>query len=328
MATKKKPEAVKEKVVETTATDEPTVVEVLDELIDGGNPEAEPTTEEPAEPVQELPAFMREKKKVSIGGKEYTIDSPNADLLEDVPWGKKKDPVTGKWEDQIFKYLPAKHIYALMDGLFLNYEFKSEPAKFTGEEYTVEKTKWDWEQRKNVPVSETVRVYEKTIVIVTEEWDIEMQQPRIKETRGYAQAVAGMGVLTSDSARNGFMNKLAFRARKEALKNLGKVFRTYEDDEDEVFEAEEIVSVKGKAIEAVAKVAEEATEKKSDGGKEYQAIKEKLLIIKDFWNETFTKEELTTTLFAVKADLKIEPNTPMMDAFKVIFEELLKKVSE
>ena len=85
MATKKKPEAVEKKVVETTATDEPTVVEVLDELIDGDKPKTEPTTEEPAEPVQELPAFMREKKKVSIGGKEYTIDSPNADLLEDVP---------------------------------------------------------------------------------------------------------------------------------------------------------------------------------------------------------------------------------------------------
>jgi hypothetical protein len=52
-------------------------------------------------------------------------------LLEDVAGGKEKNPTTGQWEDKMFKYLPAKHIYTLMDALFDTYDFKSEPMKYT-----------------------------------------------------------------------------------------------------------------------------------------------------------------------------------------------------
>jgi hypothetical protein len=67
----------------------------------------------------------------TINGKDYYIDSDNSDLLEDVVGGKEKNPQTGQWEDKMFKYLPAKHIYTLMDALFDTYDFKSEPMKFT-----------------------------------------------------------------------------------------------------------------------------------------------------------------------------------------------------
>ena len=282
---------------------------------------------EPEQIVKEVEAPevepVDDRPHATINGKDYYIDSDNSDLLEDVAGGKQKNPETGKWEDKMFKYLPAKHIYTLMDSLFSTYDFKSEPMKWTGEEYTITKNKYVNGQWKEV--DETVRVYEKTVKIVTTV-KISEYENLVRETIGYAQAVAWLSILTNDSARNGFANKLAFRARKEALKNLWKVFRTYDYEDEDTFEPEETTSVAGKAI---AEVAAAVGPSVIDKPNEWRwKIIDKLRTIKDFFapESTFTKEEFTNAMYAVKADLDIKAGTPAMDEFKKIYNELSAKV--
>ena len=215
-----------------------------------------------------------------------------------------------------------------MDALFDTYDFKSEPLKYTWEEYVVTKKKYNAQSKKWEDVQETVRVYEKTVRITTTVKISEFENV-VKETIGYAQGVAWLGILTNDSARNGFANKMAFRARKEALKNLWKVFRTYDYEDENEFIPEETTSVAGKAIaevaEATGPVAEEA--KASNEGKEWaEKIMEKLLSIKDFFSSAaeYTEEEMTKAMFAVKADLGIDASkTVAMTEFKRIYNDFL-----
>ena len=271
------------------------------------------------------PEPVDERPHATINGKDYYIDSDNSDLLEDVAGWKQKNPETGKWEDKMFKYLPAKHIYTLMDSLFSTYDFKSEPMKWTGEEYTITKNKYVNGQWKEV--DETVRVYEKTVKIVTTV-KISEYENLVRETIGYAQAVAWLSILTNDSARNGFANKLAFRARKEALKNLWKVFRTYDYEDEDTFEPEETTSVAGKAIAEVAAAVGPAPANQLNEWR--WKIVDKLRAIKDFFAEwvTFTKDEFTNAMYAVKADLDIKAGTPAMDEFKKIYNELSARVNK
>lgn len=287
-------------------------------------------TPPPIEPVELRP-------HATINGKDYFIDSDNSDLLEDVAGGKTKNPQTGQWEEQTFKYLPAKHIYTLMDALFDTYDFKSEPMKYTWEEYVVTKKKYNASTKKWEDAQDTVRVYEKTVRIVTTV-KVSEYENMVGETVGYAQGVAWLGILTNDSARNGFANKLAFRARKEALKNLWKVFRTYDYEDEIEFIPEETTSVAGKAIaevaEAVGPVAQEAA-KQDKASNESQAAREaiagKLLSIKDFFasDAEFTEEEMTKAMFAVKADLWIDATKKIqMDEFKKIYNDLKAKAKK
>ena len=290
----------------------------------------EEVTPPPIEPMDLRP-------HATINGKDYYIDSDNSDLLEDVAGGKTKNPQTGQWEDQTFKYLPARHIYTLMDALFDTYDFKSEPMKYTWEEYGITKKKYNAQSKKWEDVQETVRVYEKTVRIVTTVKVSEYENV-VRETVGYAQGVAWLGILTNDSARNGFANKLAFRARKEALKNLWKVFRTYDYEDENEFVAEETTGVAGKAIAEVAAatgpVAQEAQKQKetSNEAQEWrEAIAGLLIQIKDFFSTgaEFTEEELTKAMFAVKADLWIDATKKVaMDEFKKIYNELKEKAKK
>lgn len=320
---KKKEELVAEELatVETVAEDaiEWTPVEMTEE-------EQKDVMEAIADTMTETPEPVEEKRFAEINGKKYYLDSDNTDLLEDVAWGKKKNEA-GQWEDQTFKYLPAKHIYTLMDSLFDTYDFKSEPAKYVWEEYSTTKKKYNNQTKKWEDVEETSRVYEKSVRIVTT-IKISEYENVVRETVGYAQWVASLSILTNDSARNWFMNKLAFRARKEALKNLGKVFRTYEYWEDEdIFEAEETTSVAGKSIAEVTKAFNNApknTEVK-------QSIIDKIKVIKDFFSDgaEFTEDELTKVLFAVKSDMNITADKKdLMEAFKEIYTELKAKVKK
>jgi len=73
---------------------------------------------------------MTEKGKAIIDGVEYTIDSDNRQLLKKLDGGKRKNEETGKWEEVQYDYLPLSTILALMDGIFLSYDFYSEPAKY------------------------------------------------------------------------------------------------------------------------------------------------------------------------------------------------------
>ena len=294
--------------------------------------EEEPVEKTPVEcNVTEVPVPEIESTRphATINGKDYYIDSDNSDLLEDVAGGKEKNPATGQWEDKMFKYLPAKHIYTLMDALFDTYDFKSEPMKYTWEEYEVNKKKYNSQTKKWEEVKETMRVYEKTVRIVTTVKVSEYENV-IRETIGYAQGVAWLGILTNDSARNWFANKLAFRARKEALKNLWKVFRTYEYWEDEnEFIAEETTSVAGKALADVAAAIEPVED--SEGAEWNSKIVEKLKSIKDFFAEwaEFTEDEMTKAMFAVKADLGIDASKKIaMDEFKKIYNTLKSKVTK
>ena len=309
-------------------------VEEPEELkdIEAGNVQCTVTevTPPPIEPMDLRP-------HATINGKDYYIDSDNSDLLEDVAGGKTKNPQTGQWEDQTFKYLPARHIYTLMDALFDTYDFKSEPMKYTWEEYGITKKKYNAQSKKWEDVQETVRVYEKTVRIVTTVKVSEYENV-VRETVGYAQGVAWLGILTNDSARNGFANKLAFRARKEALKNLWKVFRTYDYEDENEFVAEETTGVAGKAIAEVAAatgpVAQEAQKQKetSNEAQEWrEAIAGLLIQIKDFFSTgaEFTEEELTKAMFAVKADLWIDATKKVaMDEFKKIYNELKEKAKK
>lgn len=309
-------------------------VEEPEELkdIEAGNVQCTVTevTPPPIEPMDLRPF-------AEIGWKKYYIDSDNSDLLEDVVGGKEKNPTTGQWEDKMFKYLPAKHIYTLMDALFDTYDFKSEPMKFTWEEYVVTKKKYNNSTKKWEDAQETMRVYEKTVRIVTTVKVSEYENV-VRETVGYAQWVAWLGILTNDSARNGFANKLAFRARKEALKNLWKVFRTYDYEDENEFVAEETTGVAGKAIaevaEATGPVAQEAQKQKetSNEAQEWrEAIAGLLIQIKDFFTTgaEFTEEELTKAMFAVKADLWIDATKKVaMDEFKKIYNELKEKAKK
>lgn len=323
-----KKKASKKKKEEPAEVDEP---EELKE-IEAGNVQCAVTevTPPPIEPMDLRPF-------AEIGWKKYYIDSDNSDLLEDVVGGKEKNLATGQWEDKMFKYLPAKHIYTLMDALFDTYDFKSEPMKFTWEEYVVSKKKYNNSTKKWEDAQETMRVYEKTVRIVTTVKVSEYENV-VRETIGYAQGVAWLGILTNDSARNGFANKLAFRARKEALKNLWKVFRTYDYEDENEFIPEETTWVAGKAIaevaEAVGPVAQEAA-KQEQASNESQAAREaivgKLLSIKDFFssNAEFTEEEMTKAMFAVKADLGITAEKKIaMDEFKKIYNELKEKAKK
>lgn len=280
-----------------------------------------------AEVVQEVqapPVEPEDKRPFAlIGGKKYYIDSDNKELLRDVAGGKAKDE-KGNWVEQTFKYLPAEHIYTLLDGLFTAYNFKSLPAKFL-EEYNTKKRVWDYKNKKWVEEDQTVRVYEKQVSIETT-IVLDEYNSIIRETYGYAQGVATLGILTNDNARNGFMNKLAMRARKEALKNLGKVFRTYEGEDEDTFTPEETVEVAGKstgsALSEVADATSKVAEKVSETDSAYQAIKEKLLAVCDFWAGGFEQQVLLDAMRAVKADLKIAPDTPEMIQFKKIYDEL------
>lgn len=314
-------EAPKKRTSRKKKEEEVTWKLVGEQCVEGWEPTATVVREVEApevEPVDERPF-------ATINNKKYYIDSDNSDLLEDVAGGKQKNPETGKWEDKMFKYLPAKHIYTLMDSLFSTYDFKSEPMKWTGEEYTVTKNKYlngKWQE-----VDETVRVYEKTVKIVTTV-KISEYENLVRETIGYAQAVAWLSILTNDSARNGFANKLAFRARKEALKNLWKVFRTYDYEDEDTFEPEETTSVAGKAI---AEVAAAVGPSVIDKPNEWRwKIIDKLRTIKDFFapEPTFTKQEFTNAMYAVKADLDIKAGTPAMEEFKKIYDELSKKAQQ
>lgn len=272
-------------------------------------------TPPPIEPVDNRPF-------AEINGNKYYINSDNSDLLEDVAGGKTKNPATGQWEEQTFKYLPAKHIYTLMDALFDTYDFKSEPMKYTWEEYVVTKKKYNASTKKWEDVQDTVRVYEKTVRIITTV-RIDDYQTIVRETVGYAQAVAWFGILTNDSARNGFANKLAFRARKEALKNLWKVFRTYDYEDEDTFEAEETTSVAGKALADVAAATEPVANNESQEWRE--AIVKMLTTIKDFFatGAEYTEDEMTKAMFAVKADLWITAEKKVaMDEFKKIYNDL------
>ena len=308
---KKKSKKVEEPVVEEEPV-EKTPVEC--NVVEAEAPEVEPVEQRP---------------HATINWKDYFIDSDNSDLLEDVAGGKEKNPATGQWEDKMFKYLPAKHIYTLMDALFDTYDFKSEPMKYTWEEYEVNKKKYNAQTKKWEEVKETMRVYEKTVRIVTTVKVSEYENV-VRETIWYAQWVAWLGILTNDSARNGFANKLAFRARKEALKNLWKVFRTYEYGEDEnEFIPEETTAVAGKALADVAEAIDpvgnnEVTEWNS-------RIVEKLKAIKDFFadNAEYTEDEMTKAMFAVKADLWIDASKKVaMDEFKKIYNDLKSKVAK
>lgn len=280
--------------------------------------------EEVVKEVQAPPVEPEDKRPFAlIGGKKYYIDSDNKELLRDVAGGKAKDE-KGNWVEQTFKYLPAEHIYTLLDGLFTAYNFKSLPAKFL-EEYNIKKRVWDYKNKKWVEEEQTVRVYEKQVSIETT-IVIDEYNSIIRETYGYAQGVATLGILTNDNARNGFMNKLAMRARKEALKNLGKVFRTYEGEDEDTFVLEETVEVAGKSAGSVLSEVADATskvaEKVSETDSAYQAIKEKLLAVCDFWSGEFEQQVLLDAMRAVKADLKITPDTPEMVQFKKIYDEL------
>lgn len=319
-------EAPKKRARKKEKVEEPEVLKDIEE----GNIQCTATevTPPPIEPVELKP-------HATINGKDYFIDSDNSELLEDVAGCKTKNPQTGQWEDQTFKYLPAKHIYTLMDALFETYDFKSEPMKYTWEEYVVSKKKYvngKWQDEE-----ETMRVYEKTVRIVTTV-RISEYENIVRETVGYAQGVAWLWILTNDSARNGFANKLAFRARKEALKNLWKVFRTYDYEDENTFVPEETTGVAGKAIaevaEAVGPVAQEAA-KQGQASNESQTAREaivgKLLSIKDFFSSgaEFTEEEMTKAMFAVKADLWIDATKKVeMDEFKKIYNELKAKAKK
>ena len=317
-------EETEPKKKKTKKVEEPKVEEVEEpeelKAIEAGNINCTVTevTPPPIEPVEQRP-------HATINGKDYFIDSDNSDLLEDVAGGKTKNPTTGQWEDQTFKYLPAKHIYTLMDALFDTYDFKSEPLKYTWEEYVVTKKKYNANAKKWEDVQETVRVYEKTVRIVTTVRISEFENV-VKETIGYAQGVAWLGILTNDSARNGFANKMAFRARKEALKNLWKVFRTYDYEDENEFVPEETTSVAGKALADVAESTGPIGQENQDVYKEWsEKIMSALLAIKDFFSTgaEYTEDEMTKAMFAVKADLGIDASkTVAMTEFKRIYNDL------
>lgn len=186
--------------------------------------------------------------EVSIGKVLYNIDSDNAALLKTLP-GKKQDPVSKQWVDCNYGYLPIGTIYTLLNGLFDSYSFESLPMVFTGEEYKVSKKVFNPKTKSWDPAEEVVKVYEKTIKIKL------FKDGVTTEYTGYAQGVASQGILTSDQARNGFTQKMAARARKEALKNVGRVFRMddeVDDDNDQV--VEEVVDVAKSIVEKMDEI--------------------------------------------------------------------------
>lgn len=185
------------------------------------------------------------KYNVSFGWVLYDIDSDNKALLKTLPW-KKMDPATKQWVDTNYGYIPIGIIYTLLNGLFDSYSFESLPMVYTGEEYKVSKKVFNPKTKTWDPSEETVKVYEKTIKITLNKWSESVSYI------GYAQGVASQNILTSDQARNGFAQKLQARARKEALKNVGRIFRLDDEEDDDVEEKiEEVVAVdtKGKIEE-------------------------------------------------------------------------------
>lgn len=261
-----------------------------------------------------------------IDGVEYTIDSDNSKLLKKLEWGKKKNEETGKWEDVQYDYIPLATILTLMDWLFKKYDFISMPASYCLEEYSVAKK--SYVNGKLTDVTDTVRVYEKTVKIVVEYFD-----GTIREVTWYAQWVASVKQLTSDPSRNGFMQKLAARARKEALKNLGRVFRVLDEDTDD----NELIS---EAIEEASKWTWKLSSspiKKTDTvdsvlneqdlEAEYNTYKEELARTYEniFDDEgVFYIQNLVSMITIVKSRDKLEKGSTKLKALERIYNERVK----
>lgn len=290
------------------------------------------------EVVEELPpppaAPERVKKSVTIGWKVYTLDSDNSDLLKKLDWGKKKDEKWNRVEVQ-YDYLPIGTILQLMDWLFDQYDFYSEQMVYTGEEYSVAKKVYDPKSKTRVDSNDTVRVYEKKVKIIVTTVDYNFGSV-VREVTWYAQWVASTKQLTSDPSRNGFVNKLWARARKEALKNLGRVFRVTDEDSDDadVINEEVQTASKPKSTPAPVKKAEDVVNNALDTIA-VDEMYEKFIADLKRTNEnffetewTYTLQNLTAVLMWFKKDKWIVAGTPSMDAFKKIYNELSVKASD
>ena len=276
---------------------------------------------------------MTEKGKAIIDGVEYTIDSDNRQLLKKLDGGKRKNEETGKWEEVQYDYLPLSTILALMDGIFLSYDFYSEPAKYCWEEYIVDKKSYI--NGKLTDVKDTIRVYEKTVSI-----DVRLPSWEERHVTGYAQSVASVKQLTSDPSRNGFMQKLAARARKEALKNLGRVFRVLDEDGDDnelISESVETVSkgsviLPGKpsaqSVDAIVKELDQADATAID--EHYNRYMDKLRREYEiFFDEgIFYQQNLISTIAMLKAEEKLMPWSAQLKALEKIYNEIIIRAQD
>lgn len=259
--------------------------------------------------------MKEEAKSVKIGWEVYTIDSSNEWLLKEMEGWKKFNDQTNKWEDSTYKYLPMNMVYRLMDGLFESYNLNSWDATWTGETYSVEK--YDYKTKKTT--TEEVRSYRKTVSITVFDFDW-----RSRTVVWYAEWVAWTSILSKDNARNGFMRKLAARARKEALANLWQVFRVDEWYlEDEI----EAIGIREESKQTWV-VIEKGTQKAEDSIK---SIKDKLLM--DYMSqlgEMFknledikNKDMLLVAMKKIKADNKIVDGSIEHEVIKNMYNSIL-----
>lgn len=212
--------------------------------------------------------------------------------------GSKKNE-QGKWEKQFFAYIPMNVVYQLMDGLFDSYDIYSHPAELTGETFILKK--YDGNQ-------EEAKAFRKTVEIVIRDWD---------DTRtvvGYAEGVASIGILSKDNARNGFMRKLSARARKEALANIGQVFRVDDSYEDTMEED----SVKQEATIATAHTAKSEVAGKSaqDIAKEIFKETAKQSLDAKLQGKEVTKEMVIAALKEIKEEQGIKDGSVEHDILK------------
>lgn len=262
-----------------------------------------------------------------IDGVEYTLNSDNRPLLKKLDGWKKKDD-SGKWIDVQYDYLPISVVLQLMDGLFLAYDIRSQPVKYTGEEYTVEKkvySNWSWVDGKDL-----VRAYEKTVIV-----EVTMPDGTVRIVEWYAQSVASVKQLTSDPSRNWFMQKLSARARKEALKNLGRVFRVLDEefDDDQLIVEDVENATKGTGVSQSSKPTPVVDDIAAAADDEtiYNKIKERMareyeLFFDDEW--VFAKQTLISVIASIKKELDAKSGSPELKALERLYKEILPRATE
>lgn len=261
----------------------------------------------------------KEKEKVvwtvEINGEVYTLDSGNKWLLKQLEGGKKKDE-KGNRVEQRFDYLPMNMVYRLMDGLFQSYDITSHDMVQTWESYVVKK--FDYTTKTNV--DEDVKVFGKKVSITVKNFD-----GTERTVVGYGEGVAGIGILSKDNARNGFVRKLTARARKEALANLWQVFRI--DAEFDMDTDIEVDAIKDEAkIEWVA-----ASSNTGTAPSPTQILKDKFTMLlgeKLIGKDPITKAMLIAALKEIKKENDVKDDTIEHQIIKDLLNSFLPQVTK
>lgn len=148
-----------------------------------------------------------------------------------------------------YLYLPINTLYALLENLYDDFDIAVMEPVALEEKYDTEKTYWKNNAKQTR--TETNKTFRKHVIVAVQ-WTDETGQPVGKQVASYVDGVAATSILSNDTARYAFFQKLEARGIKAALRKLAPVFRIPGDDEidDITTEKVEEVIVRGEGNKA------------------------------------------------------------------------------